>query len=69
MSIEATQEQATLTQAQLDTIERARNTPFVISRSRRRPADEKRWTFKPRMTLARDVDVLELLDRGWYPSF
>ncbi len=66
MSAETAQQQDTLTQEQLATIERARNTPFVISRSRRRPPGDKRWTFKPRIELAREIDVVELLDRGRY---
>lgn len=66
MSAEAAQQHDTLTQEQLTTVERARNTPFVISRSRRRPPGKKRWTFKPRIELAREIDVVELLDRGRY---
>jgi hypothetical protein len=66
MSAETAQQQDALTPDQLATIERARNTPFVISRSRRRPPGKKQWTFKPRIKLSREIDVVELLDRGRY---
>jgi hypothetical protein len=66
MSAETAHQQDTLTEEQLAAVERARNTPYVISRSRRRPPGEKRWTFKPRIELAREIDVVELLDRGRY---
>ncbi len=63
MSAETAHQQDALTREQLATVERARNTPFVISRSRRRPPGVKRWTFKPRIELAREIDVVELLKR------
>ncbi|MDQ3548131.1 MAG: hypothetical protein M3439_04850 [Chloroflexota bacterium] len=66
MSAETAHQQDALTREQLATVERARNTPFVISRSRRRPPGVKRWSFKPRIELAREIDVVELLDRGRY---
>jgi hypothetical protein len=66
VSADTAQQQGTLTREQQATIERARNTPFVISRSRRRPPGKKQWTFKPRIELAREIDVVELLDRGRY---
>lgn len=53
----------TLTPEQLATIERARNTPYVISRSRRRPPGKKEWTFKPFIEVNPDVDFVELLHR------
>ena len=63
MSAETAQQQDTLTKEQLAAVERARNTPYVISRSHRRPPGEKRWTHEPAITLNQDVDIVALLKR------
>jgi hypothetical protein len=63
MSVETTAQQDTLTPEQLAAVERARNTPYVISRSYRRPPGVKRWSHRPAVTLERDIDIVELLKR------
>ena len=63
MSTETVPQQDTLTCEQLAAVDRARNTPFVISRSYRRQPGVKRWSHKPAITLERDIDIVELLNR------
>jgi hypothetical protein len=63
MSAETAQQHDTLTKEQLAAVERARNTPYVISRSHRRPPGEIKWTHEPAIILNRDVDIVELLKR------
>ena len=61
MSAETAHQQDTLTEEQLAAVERARNTPYVVSRSYRRPPGERTWTHKPAITLNPDVDIVKLL--------
>ena len=63
MSADTAQQQDTLTPEQLAAVERAHTTPFVISRSRRRSPGVTHWSFKPWIELARDIDIVELLQR------
>ncbi len=48
-----------------DAVTRARNTPVVASRTRRRDTAEQGWTFKPAIRLRpdQDVDIRKLLGR------
>jgi hypothetical protein len=63
MSAETVEQQDTLTPEQLAAVERARNTPYVISQSHRRPPGENRWTHEPAIILNQDVDIVAILKR------
>ncbi len=61
MAVEATHHHQELTRDQLDIIEGARNTPYIVSRSYARESGERTWTHTPAVTLARDIDLVALL--------
>ena len=63
MVVETTQHNQPLSLEQLDIIERARTTPYVVSRSRRRQSGAREWTHTPAVRLARDIDLVDLVKR------
>lgn len=63
MVVDTTQHNLPLSADQLDIIERARTTPYVVSCSHRRQSGTREWTHTPAVRLARDIDLVDLVKR------